>query len=76
MTEQSLLARSIKSILMAGVGSAFLAGAPAFAQDAQDVDVQGVQTTEGQESSAEEQPERIQVTGSRIHGCFCKRNTC
>ena len=67
MTEQSLLARSIKTILMAGVGSAFLAGAPAFAQDAnQDVDVQGVQTTDEQESSAEEQPERIQVTGSRI----------
>ena len=52
---------------MAGVGSVFLAGAPAFAQDAnQDVDVQGVQTTDEQESSAEEQPERIQVTGSRI----------
>tara|TARA_R100001129_G_scaffold3196_2_gene3209 strand:+ start:2753 stop:5749 length:2997 start_codon:yes stop_codon:yes gene_type:complete len=67
MTEQSLLARSIKTILMAGVGSVFLAGAPAFAQDAnQDVDVQGVQTTDEQESSAEEQPERIQVTGSRI----------
>ena len=36
MTEQSLLARSIKTILMAGVGSAFLAG-PALAQDQENV---------------------------------------
>ncbi|MEC7643203.1 MAG: TonB-dependent receptor [Pseudomonadota bacterium] len=66
MNEQSLLARSIRTILMAGVSSAFIA-APALAQDSQqDVDVNGVQQTQQEESSAEEQVERIQVTGSRI----------
>lgn len=65
MTRQLLLTRSIKSILMAGTGSAILFGAPAFAQD---VEVQGVQTTnESTTSEAKpERTERIQVTGSRL----------
>ncbi|MGM7319331.1 TonB-dependent receptor plug domain-containing protein [Idiomarina sp. ST10R2A5] len=64
MTEQSLLARSIKTILMAGVGSAFLAG-PALAQDQENVEREAMQVAEEQ-NAQEEQPERIQVTGSRI----------
>lgn len=51
MNEQSVLARSIRTILFAGMSSAFIA-VPAMAQET--------------ETSAEEDVERIQVTGSRI----------
>lgn len=57
MNEQSLLARSIRTILFAGVSSAFIA-APAMAQQ-QEEPAQG-------EEQVEEQVERIAVTGSRI----------
>ena len=55
MNEQSLLARSIRTILMAGVSSAFIA-APALAQD---------QSSNTDNQNAED-VERIEVTGSRI----------
>ena len=70
MNEQSLLARSIRTILMAGVSSAFIA-APALAQDAQQDDQDVVVSASGQEvvqSENAQVEERIQVTGSRI-GC-------
>ncbi|WP_404401878.1 TonB-dependent receptor [Idiomarina seosinensis] len=54
MTEQSLLARSIRAILFAGVSSALFVGA-ASAQD-----------QEQENNEAESDVERIQVTGSRI----------
>ncbi|MGM0526674.1 MAG: TonB-dependent receptor domain-containing protein [Pseudomonadota bacterium] len=57
MTQQSLLARSIKGILMAGVSSAFIA-IPAVAQE---------QNNENDEQGVDqEQIERITKTGSRI----------
>ena len=68
MNEQSLLARSIRTILMAGVSSAFIA-APALAQDAQQDDQDVVVSASGQEvvqSENAQVEERIQVTGSRI----------
>ncbi|MGQ4276420.1 hypothetical protein ACQ5ES_05170 [Pseudidiomarina sp. E22-M8] len=40
MAKQSYLSSSIRSIMMAGFGTAFLAGAPAFAQDQQSEDDQ------------------------------------
>lgn len=55
MNEQSLLARSIRTILFAGVSSAFFA-VPAIGQEQQ----------VNKEAEAEEEVERIEVTGSRI----------
>lgn len=69
MTKHTLLSRSIRSILMAGVGSAFLASAPGFAQEAQDIEVSEVESTTTEQAAKEakeEKAERIQVTGSRI----------
>jgi hypothetical protein len=62
MTEQSLLARSIKSILMAGVSSALLVATPALAQD------ESAQSEEevAQGVEKKENVERVQVVGSRI----------
>ena len=59
MAKQSFLSSSIRSIMMAGFGTALLAGAPAFAQD---------QSEDDQQNNAEneEVTEKIQVTGSRI----------
>lgn len=57
MIKQSLVSKSIRSVLVAGVGSAFLVGAPAMAQDQND--------TDKQEEKAEK-IERIVTTGSRI----------
>src|SRR5690554_3140954 len=56
MIKQSLVSKSIRTVLMAGVGSAFLVGAPAMAQDQNDA---------AKEESAEKF-ERIVTTGSRI----------
>jgi outer membrane receptor protein involved in Fe transport len=57
MNEQSVLARSIRTILFAGMSSAFIA-VPAMAQE---------ETQQNEEQEAQEQvQERIQVTGSRI----------
>lgn len=69
MTEQSLLARSIKTILMAGVGSAFLASAPALAQQesvTSDNEEQIVDSASERRLVDGEEVEKIQVTGSRI----------
>lgn len=59
MAKQSYLSSSIRSIMMAGFGTALLAGAPAFAQDQQSEDDQGA-------DEKETVVEKIQVTGSRI----------
>jgi len=68
MNEQSLLARSIKNILMAGVGSAFLA-APTMAQqtDVNSGSEEEVVSSASEQRQAENQDvEKIQITGSRI----------
>ncbi|SFT88366.1 TonB-dependent receptor plug domain-containing protein [Idiomarina abyssalis] len=68
MNEQSLLARSIKNILMAGVGSAFLA-APTMAQqtDVNSGSEEEVVNSASEQRQAENQDvEKIQITGSRI----------
>src|SRR5690554_1142611 len=57
MIKQSLVSKSIRSVLMAGVGSAFLVGAPAIAQDQNDTD---------KKEEKAEKIERIVTTGSRI----------
>ncbi|RUO37089.1 TonB-dependent receptor [Aliidiomarina taiwanensis] len=57
MIKQSLVSKSIRAVLMAGVGSAFLVGAPAMAQDQNDAE---------KGEKAEEKFERIVTTGSRI----------
>ncbi len=58
MAKQSYLSSSVRAIMMAGFGTALLAGAPAIAQDQSDDD---------QQSAENEAPvEKIQVTGSRI----------
>ncbi|MDN7126868.1 TonB-dependent receptor domain-containing protein [Pseudidiomarina terrestris] len=59
MAKQSYLSSSIRSIMMAGFGTALLAGAPAFAQDQQSEEDQGA-------DEKETVVEKIQVTGSRI----------
>lgn len=51
MAKETLLSRSIKSVLFAGLGSSIMLGAPALAQD---------------EAEGAEAVEKIQVTGSRI----------
>jgi outer membrane receptor protein involved in Fe transport len=58
MAKQSFLSSSIRSIMMAGFGTALLAGAPAYAQDQSE--------DEQQNAENEEVTEKIQVTGSRI----------
>jgi len=63
MNEQSLLTRSIRTILLAGVGSAFMA-APTMAQQSDAVTSTAEQDVV-QDANAEVE-ERIQVTGSRI----------
>ncbi|MCO4320313.1 TonB-dependent receptor domain-containing protein [Aliidiomarina quisquiliarum] len=57
MIKQSLVSKSIKTVLMAGVGSVFLVGAPVMAQAQND--------TDNNEETAEKF-ERIITTGSRI----------
>ncbi|WP_411358929.1 TonB-dependent receptor domain-containing protein [Pseudidiomarina salilacus] len=58
MAKQSFLSSSIRSIMMAGFGTALLAGAPAYAQDQSEDDQQNAEE--------KEVTEKIQVTGSRI----------
>ncbi|MRJ41270.1 MULTISPECIES: TonB-dependent receptor plug domain-containing protein [Idiomarina] len=57
MAKQSFLSSSIRAIMMAGFGSALLAGAPAMAQD---------QSNESEDGEKAKAAEKIQVTGSRI----------
>jgi len=57
MAKQSFLSNSIRAIMMAGFGSALLAGAPAMAQD---------QSNESEDGEQAKAAEKIQVTGSRI----------
>lgn len=57
MAKQSFLSNSIRAIMMAGFGSALLAGAPAMAQD---------QSNESEDGEKAKAAEKIQVTGSRI----------
>ncbi len=56
MAKQSFLSNSIRTIMMAGFGSALLAGAPAMAQD----------QSEENNNAEHDGVEKIQVTGSRI----------
>ncbi|CAB0151263.1 Colicin I receptor [Pseudidiomarina piscicola] len=58
MAKQSYLSSSVRAIMMAGFGTALLAGAPAMAQDQSDDDQQSAEN--------EAAVEKIQVTGSRI----------
>ncbi|EKE82090.1 TonB-dependent receptor plug domain-containing protein [Idiomarina xiamenensis] len=63
MAEKSILARSIKQILLAGVSSAMIASPTLYAQS---VERDNVEQTAAETTTNTEQPERIQVTGSRI----------
>ncbi|RUO61900.1 TonB-dependent receptor domain-containing protein [Pseudidiomarina insulisalsae] len=69
MQKQSLLSRSIRTILFAGVSSAFFA-VPAFAQDQQQESADELELVEERIQKEgiddKEAAERIQVTGSRI----------